>query len=177
MYNGSSLYGGSKKGSVTVCPCASAPPTVSLMKGTCVMITSTQSDQLQCKYHLTYSTGAQSNHLSLDVLPSQLGANTGNAFPGTDGWVLCHFDPVPPVFPLSEEGEQWHTLLIPNMSEYLRSSQADFVGADIWTAMFHPEEAISLTHRGGPSPSVTAVFQHGSTWQLVKALRFPIPSI
>lgn len=187
MFNGSSLYGGAKKSTTNVyrCDCGQALQTqagrpTTLMRGTCTMITSTQSNSVHLNFELNYSQPSDvipglPNHLTLDVLPAEdVGHNTGNAFPAVDGWVLFDFDPVPPVFPKPEDSDAgaWPTIIVPKMSQYMVSSQQNFVEGDYWIATFHPEKAVVLAHHSSPM-----WFESGETWKIKKTIRFPIPSV
>jgi len=42
----------------------------------------------------------------------------------------------------------------------------------VWTASFHPEEAISLSYR-----AITDYFHTGETWEITNTMKFPVPSI
>ena len=136
------------------------------------MITATKSDEIQCGYQINYTHIGPLASLTLDILPTLTGTNTGNAFPGCDGWVLYDFIPrIPQLFP-SEDDECWRTILIPRISDYMEFSDKEFANADVWSASFHPEQAISLGYQ-----TCQVVFHTGDTWQVTKTMKFPIPSI
>lgn len=145
-----------------------------LTKGKCTMVTSTRSDRVECDYEVNYSRIGPLSSLTLDILPmSEPVENTGNAFPGSDGWVFHDFVPtIPELFPTEDGVEWWRTLLIPRMSDFITFSKKEFADEDIWTATFHPEQAISLSMQ-----SSGELFRMGDTWQITERLQFSIPSL
>jgi hypothetical protein len=147
-------------------------PTEVLANGKCQMITSTKSDQVECDYEVSYTHIGPLKHLSLDILPmNETAENTGNAFPGCDGWVFYDFSPsIPELFPTDTEG--WRTTLVPRMSDYMEFSQSHFADGDIWTATFHPEQALSLSYQTGLD-----LFHTGETWKITERMQFPVPSL
>lgn len=157
------------KGQATVNGCLEFPSDT-LAQGKCTMVTSTQSDQVECDYEVNYTKIGPLASLTLDILPMQAPVkNTGNAFVGTDGWVFHAFEPrIPELFPT----EHWRTVLIPRMSDYMSFSDAEFADGDIWTGTFHPEQAISLGYQ-----TCQHLFHSGDTWQITKRLQFPVPSL
>ena len=140
-----------------------------LSSGKCQMITATQSDHIECDYEVNYTHIGPLTSLTVDILPGTKGMNTGNAFPATDGWVFYRFiPPVPGVFPT----DLLRTVVVPRMSDFMLFADPEFADSDTWTGTFHPEQAVSLSHH-----SSGEWFPTNGTWQIVKRIKFPVPSV